>query len=52
MSMIQTEKGTKKFTGKEKLEILTEAEEGGVEVTFVKYDFFWRPLIIGRKGQQ
>lgn len=40
MSMIQTEKGTKKFTEKEKLAILKEAEGAGVKATLAKYDLY------------
>lgn len=40
MSMIQTGKGTKKFTEKEKLAILKEAEGAGVKPTLAKYDLY------------
>ena len=40
MSMIQTEKGTKKFTNKEKLAILKEAELSGVKATLAKYALY------------
>lgn len=40
MSMIQTEKGTKKFTDKEKLAILKEAEQTGVKATLAKYALY------------
>jgi len=35
-----TEKGTKKFTKKEKLAIIKEAGEKGVKVTLAKYDVY------------
>lgn len=38
--MIQTEKGTKKFTEKEKLSILKEAEKEGVKKTLSKYNLY------------
>ena len=38
MSMKITKKGTKKFTKKEKLDIIKEAQEKGVKVTLDKYD--------------
>lgn len=40
MGMIQTEKGTKKFTEKEKLSILKEAEKEGVKKTLSKYNLY------------
>ncbi len=40
MSMIQTAKGTKKFTDREKLAILKESEKAGVKVTLAKYDLY------------
>jgi len=40
MSMKVTEKGTKKFTKKEKLAIIKEAGEKGVKVTLAKYDVY------------
>lgn len=40
MSMIQTEKETKKFTDKEKAAILKEAEQAGVKATLAKYDLY------------
>ncbi len=40
MSMKITEKGTKKFTKKEKLSIIKEAGEKGVKVTLAKYDVY------------
>lgn len=40
MKMEITEKGTKKFTDKEKVAILTEAEEQGVKVTLEKYALY------------
>lgn len=48
MSMKITEKGTKKFTKKEKLSILAEAKKKGVKVTLEKYCiypgtfYYWR----------
>lgn len=40
MSMKITEKGTKKFTKKEKLAMIKEAGEKGVKVTLSKYDIY------------
>lgn len=40
MGMIQTDKGTKKFTEKEKLSILKEAEKEGVKKTLSKYNLY------------
>lgn len=40
MSMIQTEKGTKKFTEKEKISILKEAEKEGVKKTLNKFNLY------------
>lgn len=40
MSMIQTQKGTKKFTDKEKLVIIKEAEQAGVKPTLLKYGLY------------
>ena len=40
MSMEITEKGTKKFTNEEKLQIIEEANQQGVKVTLAKYDLF------------
>lgn len=40
MRMIQTEKGTKKFTDKEKLAILKEAGQVGVKATLSKYSLY------------
>ena len=51
MEMKKTEKGTKKFTNKEKLAILKEAKENGVKVTLEKYDlypatyYYWKKKI-------
>jgi putative transposase len=58
MSMKKTEKGTKKFTTKEKLSILKEAKERGVTVTLSKYGlypatyYYWKKkhLIYGEEG--
>jgi len=38
--MKKTEKGTKKFTTKEKLSILSEAKKNGVKLTLEKYDLY------------
>jgi putative transposase len=38
--MKKTENGKKKFTKKEKLQIITEAKKHGVKVTLEKYDLF------------
>jgi len=40
MSMKKTEKGTKKFTDQEKLEIIAEAQKQGVKITLEKYDLY------------
>lgn len=40
MNMKVTEKGTKKFTKQEKLEILSEAKRNGVKVTLEKYALY------------
>ncbi|GAB3354977.1 hypothetical protein GCM10027566_16820 [Arachidicoccus ginsenosidivorans] len=40
MGMIQTDKGTKKFTEKEKLSILKEADKEGVKKTLSKYNLY------------
>ena len=40
MGMIQTDKGTKKFTEKEKLSILKEAEKEGVKKILGKYNLY------------
>jgi putative transposase len=40
MSMIQSDKGTRKFTEKEKLSILKEAEKEGVKKTLSKYNLY------------
>jgi len=53
-----TEKGTKKFTESEKLEIIKEAGENGVKVTLDKYDlypatyYYWKKKIMihGEQG--
>jgi len=52
MSMKKTEKGTKKFTKAEKLEIIAEAGEKGVKVTLEKYDlypatyYYWKKKLL------
>ena len=38
--MKKTEKGTKKFTKKEQLQIIGEAKKNGVKVTLERYDLF------------
>ena len=38
--MKKTEKGTKKFTKKEKLQIISEAKKNGVKLTLEKYDLY------------
>lgn len=40
MSMKITEKGTKKFTKKEKLSIIAESKREGVKATLSKYDIY------------
>jgi putative transposase len=40
MAMKKTEKGTKKFTTKEKLGIISEAKKNGVKVTLEKYAWY------------
>ena len=40
MSMKKTEKGTKKFSDQEKLEIIAEAQKQGVKITLEKYDLY------------
>jgi putative transposase len=40
MYMKKTEKGTSKFTKKEKLSIIQEAKEKGVKLTLAKYDLY------------
>jgi len=40
MSMKKSQKGSKDFTDQEKLDILAEAKEKGVNVTLAKYDIF------------
>ena len=58
MSMKKTEKGTKKFTTKEKLSILKEAKEKGVKATLAKYGlypatfYYWKKkhLVYGEEG--
>lgn len=50
--MNQTEKGTKKFTKKEKLGIIEEASKHGVKSTLAKYDlypgtfYYWKKKLI------
>jgi len=52
MSMKITEKGTKKFTKKEKLAIIKEAGEKGVKITLDKYDiypatyYYWKNKVL------
>jgi putative transposase len=56
--MKETEKGTKKFTKEEKLEIIAEAGELGVKITLAKYDlypatyYYWKKklLVYGEDG--
>lgn len=49
--MKKTEKGTKKFTKKEKLQIIKEANSNGVKLTLEKYDlypatyYYWKKKI-------
>ena len=58
MHMKTTEKGTKKFTRKEKLQIIEEAKKKGVKVTLEKYAlypgtfYYWKKKLIvyGEKG--
>ncbi|GLR16002.1 helix-turn-helix domain-containing protein [Portibacter lacus] len=58
MNMKTTEKGTKKFTKKEKLQIIAEAKKNGVKVTLEKYAlypgtfYYWRKKLIvyGEEG--
>lgn len=60
MSVQITEKGTKKFTNKEKLAILKEAEQQGVKLTLEKYDiypgtfYYWKNKLeqLGEVGLQ
>ena len=40
MEIKKTEKGTKKFTKKEKLQITSEAKKKGVKLTLEKYDLY------------
>lgn len=40
MSMEKSDKGVKKFTQQEKLDILAEAKEKGVSMTLEKYDLY------------
>jgi len=40
MQMKKTEKGTKKFTKKEKIRIIKEAKQKGVKITLAKYDLY------------
>lgn len=40
MYMKKTEKGTKKFTKKEKIRIIKESKQKGVKVTLTKYDLY------------
>jgi putative transposase len=56
--MKTTEKGTKKFTKKEKLQIIEEAKKNGVKVTLEKYAlypgtfYYWKKKLIvyGEQG--
>jgi putative transposase len=58
MSMQKSEKGVKKFTVEEKLAIINEASENGVNVTLAKYDlspgtyYYWKKklLVHGEDG--
>lgn len=58
MSMKITEKGTKKFTKKEKLSIIAESKKSGVQATLSKYDiypgtfYYWRKRFeeLGEQG--
>lgn len=58
MSMIKTERGTKKFTKVEKLAIIEESKSKGVKVTLAKYDlypatfYYWKKnlVVYGEKG--
>ena len=58
MIMKKTEKGTKKFTKQEKLDILKESEKHGVKATLDKYGlypgtfYYWKKklLIYGEEG--
>lgn len=44
MSMKKGQKGSKDFTDQEKLSILAEAKEKGVNVTLAKYDIYYATL--------
>ena len=52
MNMKTTEKGTKKFSKKEKLQIIEESEKNGVKVTLEKYAlypgtfYYWKKKLI------
>ena len=58
MGMKETEKGTKKFTKEEKLEIIAEAGKEGVKITLAKYGlypatyYYWKKklLVYGEDG--
>ena len=58
MGMKETEKGTKKFTKEEKLEIIAEAGKEGVKITLAKYGlypatyYYWKKklLVYGEEG--
>lgn len=58
MNMKTTAKGTKKFTKKEKLQIIDEAKKNGVKVTLEKYAlypgtfYYWKKKLIvyGEEG--
>lgn len=58
MNMKTTKKGTKKFTKKEKLQIIEEANKNGVKITLEKYAlypgtyYYWKKklLVYGEEG--
>ena len=60
MHMQKKESGTKKFTDKEKLQIIDEVKKNGLKVTLAKYELFpgtyyyWKRklLIYGEEGLQ
>ena len=60
MHMQKKESGTKKFTDKEKLQIIDEVKKNGLKVTLARYDLFpgtyyyWKRklLIYGDEGLQ
>ena len=55
--MKTTKKGTKKFTKKEQLQILSEAKKEGIKVTLEKYDlypatyYYWKKKHEGLKSE-